>query len=193
MDMTRLHILSLVIILACCGTNEGSRLDQIKFAYRNPKILTSESHSRFSLDSLTKRLWGDKIMGRQMYNAYTLARFKKLGICEIIAVETDADDWDKSFLLTLDNNMQVINYIEITESYGDAYSEDDETETVTSIGMMVEFLSDSTFARTRTNEITYSYQMPSQSIVMDSITDYFVINRSGLIQMIGKDSVRIKR
>ena len=55
-------------------------------------------------------------MGRYIYyNATGLASFDKVNDFEVIAVETDADDWSKAFLLTLNSERVLVDFIEIAD------------------------------------------------------------------------------
>jgi hypothetical protein len=138
-------------------------------------------------------MWSDPIMGRSIYyNATGLAGFDKVNGFDIIAIETMADDWGKSFLLTLDGKGGLVDFIEITDSYGDATQDDKGNETVIGTTMRTEFLTSSIFARTRINETIYNYQETNELTEKDSIVEEFGIDKQGKFVKLRRDSVRIR-
>jgi hypothetical protein len=191
-----LTYLSLTILLSCSSrqpNNVDEKTKGISFGFplTNPRLITSSSHSEVSLDSSSRKMWTDRIMGRsQYYNSTGLASFDKVNDFVIIAVETTADDWSKSFLLTLDNTRQMIDFIEITDNYGDATQDENGNETVVGTNMRTEFLNNSVFTRTRINETIYNYQQSNELTEKDSIVERFEIGDQGKFRKLSRDSVR---
>jgi hypothetical protein len=174
-------------------TDKETEESSFGFPLKNPRLLTSSSHSDISLDSLSRRMWTDRIMGRYIYYGSTgLASFDKVNDFDIIAVETNADDWSKSFLLTLDDKKNMVDFIEITDAYGDATQDENGNETVIGTTMRTEFLTSSIFARTRINETIYNYQETNELTEKDSIVEEFGIDKQGKFVKLRRDSVRIR-
>ena|GEM_PF-5857234 len=138
-------------------------------------------------------MWTDRIMGRsQYYSSSGLASFDKVNDFEIIAVETGADDWSKSFLLTLDSKRTLIDFIEITDAYGDAIQDENGNETVVGTTMRTEFMTNSDFVTTRINETIFNYQQSNELTQKDSIVERFAIDYQGKFKKVTRDSVRIR-
>ena len=132
-------------------------------------------------------------MGRsQYYNATGLAGFDKVNDFDIIAIETRADDWGKSFLLTLDSKKAMVDFIEITDDFGDATQDDKGNETVVGTLMRTEFLTNSIFVRTRIEKTIYNYQETNELTEKDSIVEEFGIGKQGKFIKLTRDSVRIR-
>ena len=195
-NKTLLYFVATILLSCSPSSNKveyGSSIDTIQFPFVNPSFLTSRSHSDLELDSLRKRMWMEKIMGRNnLYSATYLARFNKVSNHEIIAIETSADDWSKSFLLVLNVNLEMVDFIEVTDSYGDASQDDSGGETVNGIEARTKFISDSSFIRTRIHEMIYSYKDPKELTEKDSVTEQFIISRSGKFRKVKMDSIRIR-
>jgi hypothetical protein len=137
-------------------------------------------------------MWTDKIMGRsQYYNASGLASFEKVNDFDVIAVETMADDWSKSFLLTLDSKQAMIDFIKITDDYGDATQDEKGSETVVGVNMRTNFLTNSVFVRTKINKTIFNYQESNELTEKDSIVEKFEIDNQGKFRKLTRDSVRI--
>ena len=130
-------------------------------------------------------------MGLQYYSATGLAYFDKVNEYEMIAIETMADDWSKSYLLTLDKKMNLIDFIEITDDYGDATQDEKGNETVLGTNMKTDFLSNSVFIRTRVNSTIYNYQESNERTEKDSIVEKFEIDQKGRFKKLLRDSVRV--
>ncbi len=190
-----------LMILTSCGqqsssehpdTVDGSTKNSFGFPMTNPRIITSSSHSEVALDSLSRKMWTDRITGHLYYNSTGLASFDKVGDFDVIAVETMADDWSKSFLLTLDDKKALVEFIEITDDYGDATQDEEGNETVVGTNMRTEFLTNSVFVRTRINKTIYNYQESNERTEKDSIVEKFEIDKDGRFRKLTRDSVRIR-
>jgi hypothetical protein len=172
---------------------DGIAKNSFGFPMTNPRLITSSSHSEVALDSLSRKMWTDKITGHQYYNSTGLASFDKVGDFEVVAVETMADDWSKSFLLTLDNKKALVDFIEITDDYGDATQDEKGNETVAGTNMRAEFLTNSVIVRTRINKTIYNYQQANELTETDSIVEKFEIGNKGRFMKLTRDSVRVQR
>ena len=163
------------------------------FPLTNPRLITSSSHSEISLDSIERKMWTDKIVPTPYYNATGLATFDKVNGFDLVAVETMADDWSKSFLLTVKSDGGLVDFIEITDDYGDATQDEKGNETVIGTNMRTEFLTTPfIFARTRINETIYNYQEPNELTEKDSIVEKFQIDNQGRFKKLTRDSIRIR-
>jgi hypothetical protein len=137
-------------------------------------------------------MWTDKIVPTPYYNATGLASFDKVNGFDIVAVETMADDWSKSFLLTINDKGGLIDFIEITDDYGDATQDERGNETVLGKRMRTEFLPNSLFVRTRINKTIYNYQRANELTEKDSIVEKFTIDNLGRFKRISRDSSRMR-
>lgn len=132
-------------------------------------------------------------MGRSIYyNATGLAGFDKVNDFDIIAIETMADDWGKSFLLTLNNERALVDFIEITDSYGDATQDEKGNETVVETNMRTKSLTNAIFERTRINDKIYNYGQGNELTEKDSIVETFGIDKQGKFRILTRDSIRIR-
>ena len=184
-----------VLVSSCQQTNSGNTTKENSFGFpmTNPQLLTSSIHSEVYLDSLSRIMWSDPIMGRSSYYSATgLAAFDKVNGFEVIAIETIADDWNKSFLLTLDSNKALVDGIEIADDYGWPTQDENGNETVEASTLRTEFLTNSIFARTRINQTIYNYHKANELTEKDSIVEEFGINRKGKFVKLRRDSVRIR-
>jgi hypothetical protein len=192
-----LAYMSLVILMSC--SRQGDAVDDKKqenefgFPLTSPRQITSWTHSEVNLDSLSRSLWTDPIMGRyQYYSSTGLASFDKVNDFIVIAIETDADDWSKSFLLTLNKERVLVDFIEIADDYGDATQDENGNETVVGTSTRTEFLTNSIFERTRINETIYNYKQANELTERDSIVETFGIDKKGKFQKLTRDSIRIR-
>lgn len=186
-----------VIFLTSCGrqadkTNENTNETHFDFPLTNPELLTSSTHSDVGLDSIQRLMWTDKIVPTPYYNATGLASFDKVNGFDVVAVETMADDWSKSFLLTANDKGGLVDFIEITDDYGDATQDENGNETVVGTTMRTEFLPNEVFIRTRINETIYNYQLADELTEKDSIVEKFTIDNFGRFKRISRDSTRIR-
>ncbi len=167
--------------------------NSFSFPLTNPRLITSSSHSDISLDNAERKMWTNKIVPTPYYNATGLATFNKVNGFDLVAVETMADDWSKSFLLTVDDNRGLVDFIEITDDFGDATQDEKGNETVVATKMRTEFLtSPFVFARTRINETIYNYQESNELTDKDSIVEKFQIDNQGRFKKLTRDSIRIR-
>jgi hypothetical protein len=192
-----LTYLSLIVLISCnrqpSTTDNKMQVNNIEFPMKNPRLLTSLSHSDNSLDSLSRAMWTDPIMGHsQYYGASGLASFDKVNDFDVIAVETMADDWSKSFLLTLDSKRALVDFIEITDDYGDATQDEKGSETVVGTNTRTDFLINSVFVRTRIDKTIFNYKEPNELTEKDSIVEKFEIDKDGRFRKLTQDSVRIR-
>lgn len=130
------------------------------------------------------------------YNFYSsgyLAKFKHTKAYRVFAIQTFADDWSKSFLITTDSNLELIDFIEITDSFGDAADDEKGSQTVTEMDMKTNFINDSVFLRTKLNTTIYSYRESNEQTVLDSINETFKISRLGKFELLKSDSLRINK
>ena len=135
-------------------------------------------------------MWTDKIVPTPYYNATGLASFDKVNGFDVVAVQTMADDWSKSFLLTANDKGGLVDFIEITDDYGDATQDANGNETVVGTTMRTEFLRNEVFIRTRINETIYNYQLADELTEKDSIVETFTIDNLGRFKRISRDSTR---
>ncbi len=136
-------------------------------------------------------MWTAKILPTPFYSAKNLASFNDVNGFGVVAVETMADDWSKSFLITLDDKKEMVAFIEITDDYGDASQDKDGTETVVGTNMRTDFLNDSIFVRTTINDKIYNYHQPNEITEEDSIVERFEIGHQGKFRRLNWDSTRI--
>jgi len=202
MTFRLLTYLSVITLLSCSrqpSNDQAKTVDTVTvensfgFPLTNPGRITSSSHSEISLDSTQRKMWTDKIVPTPYYNATGLATFDKVNGFDLVAIETMADDWSKSFLLTVDGKGGLVDFVEITDDYGDATQDEKGNETVVGTNMRTEFLtSSSIFTRTRINETIYNYQQSNELAEKDSIVEKFQIDNQGRFKKLTRDSIRIR-
>lgn len=193
-----LFFLSLILVVSCSQpqntTNNKTQENKFGFPLTNPSLLTSRSHSGVALDSLSRAMWTDRIMGRdQFYHSAGLACFDQMNGFDLVAVETSADDWSKTFLLTLNTNRGLVDFIEITDDWGDASQDENGSETVLGTNMRTDFSSKSRFIRTTINETIYNYQASNELTEADSIVETFTVDKQGKFVRLKRDSTRIRK
>lgn len=174
-----------------------SQLDELKFPLQNPVEINdlTDSLANQELDSVHRMKWTDKIMpeslaASRLYSVRYLALYKKVGKFNVVVVNTRADDWGKSFLLTVDDNSGLVDYAMIAESFGDGTDDEKGNSTVTNNQTWARYINDSTFERITIREKTTSYDKSAIITKRDSIVEELSINSNGKFIAARKDSAR---
>ncbi len=203
--MKSIRILSFLILSGCTNKSEkaidqASRIDSLKFPLQNPVEINNliDSVATEELDSLSKVKWTDKIMpvgliAMRLYSARYLAKYNSVGTFRVFGVSTRADDWGKSFLITSDKDQNLIDYVMIANSYGDAADDGSGHQTVVSEETWTKTISDSDFNRITINEEINFYGEENEINHHDSIIARITINSKGKFEVKKIDSVRSEK
>ena len=190
----------ILLLVGCTRSNPGDKImaDSLRFPLRSPLKVTSTSTRLAStpLDSVDRINWADKIMPaglaeNNLYEAFYLARYNKVGEFNVITIDTRAADWRKSFLLTLNQNAELVDYMMMTNDVGDATQDEKRNQTVTGRYTWTDFIENGTFRRTSINTTVSFYLQPNQIEKKDSVVEVFKIDDDGKFKIEKRDSVRI--
>lgn len=131
------------------------------------------------------------LVKNHLYSAYYLARFNRIGSTTILAVRTEADDWRRSFLISVDQNLELIDHLRISDNIRYPIQDSNGNEIVGSAFSRINFLSDTSF---QTTELSLTEYLDDQQLVkteIDSINQRFTISPTGAFHLIKRDSIRI--
>ena len=145
------------------------------------------------LDSIQRLNWSDKFMARDnMYDAHLISVQHPIKNIRPYVIYTNADDWSHGFFITTNNGNELIDYIQVTDNYGDASSNEDGSEIVYEDIQKAIMQNDSSFT-TYYGHYKIVHKGNSEKITLDSIIDTYKILSNGKIKLIKEDSMRINR
>ncbi|HZY82676.1 MAG TPA: hypothetical protein VFE50_24290 [Cyclobacteriaceae bacterium] len=191
-------------VFACSVPAENksrpTHLDSLSFPYSNVKLLSNEMHSELKLSVADYDRWTRKIDTRDFDFVCTLiTRMPSVNNINLIAVQLRFLDLNQIYLLTVDDNMNHIDHLPVTNGDGNGWDdkfyvgipEKDGTTTMEGDLMTTRVLSDSTFLRTTIHDRVFHPGLSDQKVTTDSITEFVAINKHGNFKITLLDSTRL--
>jgi hypothetical protein len=204
------NIFILLVSLAACNGNKSNEQnikqkesETIEFPlfnaqFSNKKILsvTDKSDSQYQLDSIQYSSWTDKYtpfkMGNgRLYSAELYSVQPQLEKFAVLTLRTDADHWFKLHLVAINENLELTDKVQVSDSWSDLLEQAGDTEIVGKQSMYTNMISDSEYQNIdiRTTEII-NYYSDSTTYEIDSVTTKIELLNNGIFQLTKLDSVR---
>jgi len=169
--------------------------------YKNKKLLnvSDKSSELNSLDSVQFINWTDKYVpyktntGR-LYSADIYSVQPQISNYAILVIRTNADDWFKLHMISINGKLEMIDKVEVSTSSSDLLEQAGDTEIVGSQLMYTNKVSDNEYRRINIKTIeSINYYTDSTTYETDSIITKILIRNDGTFKLTRKDSVRITR
>ncbi|MEQ9287175.1 MAG: hypothetical protein RIG77_09720 [Cyclobacteriaceae bacterium] len=194
---------------ACTANNtkeqvsEQSRPEPVEFPTFNSKFsnqqtldVTDKLDRTFDLDSTQYSNWTDKFvpyktdMGR-LYSAQLYSVQPQQEKYAVLTLKVNADDWFKLHLVTIDEELQLVDQIPISDSWSDLLEQAGDTEIVGKQSMYTNMISGNEYRRfdIRTTEII-NYYTDSTTYEIDSIATKIELLNNGTFELTRLDSIR---
>lgn len=209
MNIKSYYIIFLFALAACTANNtqeqvsEQSNPEPVEFPKFNSKFsnhqtlnVTDKLDRTFNLDSTQYSNWTDNFvpfktdMGR-LYSAQLYSVQPQLKNFAVLALKVDADHWFKLHLVTIDEALQLVDQIPISDSWSDLLEQAGDIEIVGKRTMYTNMISENEYRRfdIRTTEII-DYYSDSTTYEIDSITSKIKLQNNGTFELTRLDSIR---
>ena len=208
----RLTLLFFVILFSCNSKTEersGSKPStpdlnsfpkfNSRYSNRNTISLTDKTDNKYQLDSSQFANWTDKYtpfkteFGRH-YTAELYSLQPQFGQFATLAIRTDGDDWTKIHLVTINQDLELIDKVEAADSWADLLEQDDNVEIVGKNRKYTNMLSDSAYEIIAIGTTEFiNYQTDSTRYEIDSVVTRVDIRTDGTFSLTRLDSVRTEK
>jgi hypothetical protein len=196
--------------LAACNSNktnnqdaEQKKSESIEFPEFNSQFsdkstlnVTDKGGRTFRLDSSQYSNWTDKYTpfktgNGRLYSAELYSVQPQLDNFAALAIRTDADHWFKLHLITINENLELVDKVLVSDSWSDLLEQAGDTEIVGKQSMYTNMVSDTEYQNIdiRTTEII-NYYSDSTTYEIDSVTTTIELLNDGTFKLTKLDSVR---
>ena len=199
-----------LLLLAACNSeksheqlserNESNSIEKLEFSaqFSNKKTLsvTDKPESKYQLDSLQYAKWTDEYTpfgteyGR-LYSAEIYSIQPQIHDITVLTLRTNGDHWNKLHLVTINEEQEMIDKIQVSNSWSDLIEQAGDTEIVGNQSMYTNMISPGEYQRfdIRTTEII-NYYSDSITFEIDSVTTKIEILNNGSFELTRLDSIR---
>lgn len=204
----KIYIILLFVTVSCSvSSNEHSIAEpeqseikltqELEAQYSNKKILTTDDKKdSHDLDSVRLRIWTDKYIPfkydrQRLYTANLYSVQPQINNHRIISIYSNADHWSKIHLISLTEDLELIDYIEVADNFSDLVEQAGDTEIIQHNKKRSEMISDNEYLQysIKTMEVI-DYYKDTTTYETDSITSRIKINNEGRFSITKLDSAR---